>query len=179
MIALVRRGPGRVSPLGHLRRQRRTPGCRLRDPIKPVTVRTVAVHPGTVYAASLTPLPRTTGNSRRHLRSPMRRTSPRSHRQKRAATGPDHGSGCPSAGFVSRRLTADSRPCCRARAVPVPPPAARSDAAPTAKRSRPLETACLCQRKTLPRHQTAWRVDIQLALRRSEAKQRLETAKLG
>ena len=132
------------------------------DPIKPVAVRTVAVHPGTVYTASLTPLP---SDNRQLTPAPAVSQCGEHHhdrhRQKRAATGRTDGGGCPSAGFVSRRLTASFNACgCRARAgsrcaaCRKGHQLCRTDGK---SRVRWKQRAC-ANRKRCTRRQTAWRV---------------------
>jgi D-alanyl-D-alanine carboxypeptidase len=147
------------------------------DPIKPVTVRTVAVHPGTVYAASLTPLP---SDSRQLTPAPAVtnaanittiavRSEPPPAELTVAAVPPPASSPTASPPALTPVAAAPAP-------VPVPPTAAK--AAPPAKvasagNSVPVPTASAAP-AIKPRG--TWLIQIGALPDESEAKQRLETA---
>lgn len=150
------------------------------DPIKPVTVRTVAVHPGTVYAASLTPLP---SDNRQLTPAPAvtnaaNITTIATVRSEPPPAGPTVAAAPPPASSPAASPP-DSTPVAAAP-VPVPPPAAKviGPAAPTAKvasagNSVPVPTASAAP-ASKPRG--AWLIQVGALPDESEAKQRLETA---
>ena len=151
------------------------------DPIKPVTVRTVAVHPGTVYAASLTPLP---SDNRQLTPAPAvtnaaNITTIATVRSEPPPAGPTVAAAPPPASSPAASPP-DSTPVAAAPApVPVPPPAAKviGPAAPTAKvasagNSVPVPTASAAAIKS----RGAWLIQVGALPDESEAKQRLETA---
>jgi D-alanyl-D-alanine carboxypeptidase len=147
------------------------------DPIKPVTVRTVAVHPGTVYAASLTPLP---SDNRQLAPAPAVtnaanittiavRSEPPPAELTVAAAPPPASSPTASPPALTPVAAAPAP-------VPVPPTAAK--AAPPAKvasagNSVPVPTASAAP-AIKPRG--TWLIQIGALPDESEAKQRLETA---
>jgi D-alanyl-D-alanine carboxypeptidase len=151
------------------------------DPIKPVTVRTVAVHPGTVYAASLTPLP---SDNRQLTPAPAvtnaaNITTIATVRSEPPPAGATVAAAPPPASSPAASPP-DSTPVAAAPApVPVPPPAAKviGPAAPTAKvasagNSVPVPTASAAAIKS----RGAWLIQVGALPDESEAKQRLETA---
>jgi D-alanyl-D-alanine carboxypeptidase len=151
------------------------------DPIKPVAVRTVAVHPGTVYSASLTPLP---SDNRQLMPAPAVtnaanittiatvRSEPQPAGPVVAAAPPPASS--PAAPPASTAVAAAPAP------VPVPPPAAKviAPAVPTAKvasagNSVPVPTASAAP---VVKPRGAWLIQVGALPDESDAKQRLEAA---
>ncbi|HEX3337845.1 MAG TPA: D-alanyl-D-alanine carboxypeptidase [Pseudolabrys sp.] len=151
------------------------------DPIKPVAVRTVAVHPGTVYSASLTPLP---SDNRQLMPAPAVtnaanittiatvRSEPQPAGPAVAASPPPASS--PAAPPASTAVAAAPAP------VPVPPPAAKviAPAVPTAKvasagNSVPVPTASAAP---VVKPRGAWLIQVGALPDESDAKQRLEAA---
>ena len=148
------------------------------DPIKPVTVRTVAVHPGTVYAASLTPLP---SDNRQLTPAPAvtnaaNITTIATVKSEPPPAGATVAAAPPPASSPAASPP-DSTPVAAAP-VPVPPPAAKviGPAAPTAKVASagnvPVPTASAAAIKS----RGAWLIQVGALPDESEAKQRLETA---
>jgi D-alanyl-D-alanine carboxypeptidase len=147
------------------------------DPIKPVTVRTVAVHPGTVYAASLTPLPSdnrqltpaSAVTNAANITTIAVRSEPPPAELTVAAAPPPASSPTASPPALTPVAAAPAP-------VPVPPTAAK--AAPPAKvasagNSVPVPTASAAP-AIKPRG--TWLIQIGALPDESEAKQRLETA---
>jgi D-alanyl-D-alanine carboxypeptidase len=150
------------------------------DPIKPVTVRTVAVHPGTVYAASLTPLP---SDNRQLTPAPAvtnaaNITTIATVRSEPPPAGPTVAAAPPPASSPAASPP-DSTPVA-APPVPVPPPAAKviEPAAPTAKVASAGNSVPVPAASAAPaiKPRGAWLIQIGALPDESEAKQRLETA---
>jgi D-alanyl-D-alanine carboxypeptidase len=145
------------------------------EPIKPVTVRTVAVHPGTVYAASLTPLP---SDNRQLTPAPAvtnaaNITTIATVRSEPPPAGPTVAAAPPPASSPAASPP-DSTPVAAAPApVPVPPPAAPTAKVASAGNSVPVPTASAAP-AIKPRG--TWLIQIGALPDESEAKQRLETA---
>jgi D-alanyl-D-alanine carboxypeptidase len=145
------------------------------EPIKPVTVRTVAVHPGTVYAASLTPLP---SDNRQLTPAPAvtnaaNITTIATVRSEPPPAGPTVAAAPPPASSPTASPP-DSTPVAAAPApVPVPPPAAPTAKVASAGNSVPVPSASAAP-AIKPRG--AWLIQVGALPDESEAKQRLETA---
>jgi len=152
------------------------------DPIKPVTVRTVAVHPGTVYTASLTPLP---SDNRQLTPAPAitnaaNITTIATVRSEPPPAGPTAAAAPPPASSPAASPPASTPVAAAPAPVPAAPPALKvtSSAAPTAKvasagNSVPVPTASAAP-AAKPRG--AWLIQVGALPDESEAKQRLETA---
>jgi D-alanyl-D-alanine carboxypeptidase len=150
------------------------------DPIKPVTVRTVAVHPGTVYAASLTPLP---SDNRQLTPAPAvtnaaNITTIATVRSEPPPAGPTVAAAPPPASSPAASPP-DSTPVA-APPVPVPPPAGKviEPAAPTAKVASAGNSVPVPAASAAPaiKPRGAWLIQIGALPDESEAKQRLEIA---
>ena len=144
------------------------------DPIKPVTVKTVAVHPGTIYAASLSPVPSdnrqlTPATNAANIttiatvRSDPLSPAPRAT----AAASPTSPPAAPSAAAVPP-----------ASLPPVAPPAVEPAEQPakvaSAASSVPVPVASAASIARTPRG--GWLIQIGALPDENEAKQRLETA---
>jgi D-alanyl-D-alanine carboxypeptidase len=151
------------------------------DPIKPVTVRTVAVHRGPVYTASLTPLP---SDNRQLAPAPAvtnaaNITTIATVRSEPPPAGPTVAAAPPPASSPAASPSPSTPMAAAPAPVPVPPPAkVTALAAPTAKvasagNSVPVPTASAAP-AIKPRG--AWLIQVGALPDESEAKQRLETA---
>ena len=133
------------------------------EPIKPNTVKTVAVHPGTLYTASLSPLP---SDSRQLTPAPAIATATNITTINTVRSDPPATAAVPSAPSPSP-----------APPLPASPPTAKPFAAPekvaSAGTSVPLPAATI---ESAAKARSGWIIQVGALPDEKEAKQRLETA---
>ena len=133
------------------------------EPIKPNTVKTVAVHPGTLYTASLSPLP---SDSRQLTPAPAIATATNITTINTVRSDPPATAAVPSAPSPSP-----------APPLPASAPTAKPFAAPekvaSAGTSVPLPAATI---KSASKARSGWIIQVGALPDEKEAKQRLETA---
>ena len=138
-----------------------TPGST--EPIKPNAVKTVAVHPGTMYTASLSPLP---SDSRQLTPAPAIATATNITTINTVRSDPPATAAVPSAPSPSP-----------APPLPASPPTAKPFAAPekvaSAGTSVPLPAATI---ESASKARSGWIIQVGALPDEKEAKQRLETA---
>ena len=157
-----------------------TPGST--DPIKPVTVRTVAVHPGAMYTASLSPLP---SDNRQLTPAPAvtnaaNITTITTVRSEPPPAGPTVAAAPLPASSTAASPPASTPVAAAPAPVPVPPPAAKVTAAatPTAKVASAGNSLAVPTASPAPvvKPRGAWLIQVGALPDESDAKQRLETA---
>jgi len=168
------------------------------DPIKPTSVKTVIVHPATIYTASLTPLP---SNNRQLVPAPVVsnpasvttistvRSEPPLAPAPAApvaatAASPAVAPAPPPAGAAlpSSPIRNETAPATQPVAAAVPPPAPPTVAPPVAQPRSPTKVAALANDTPAPaepvtRQRSGWLIQVGALPDETEARQRLEAAR--
>jgi len=168
------------------------------DPIKPTSVKTVIVHPATIYTASLTPLP---SNNRQLVPAPVVsnpasvttistvRSEPPLAPAPAApvaatAASPAVAPAPPPAGaaWPSSPIRNETAPATQPVAAAVPPPAPPTVAPPVAQPRSPTKVAALANDTPAPaepvtRQRSGWLIQVGALPDETEARQRLEAAR--
>jgi D-alanyl-D-alanine carboxypeptidase len=147
------------------------------DPIKPVTVKTVAVHPGTIYAASLSPVP---SDNRQLTPAAANAANITTIATVRSEPPPP----APNATAAASPASPPAAPLAAAAPPASPPPALPPAAEPAAPAAQPAKVASAGSSVPVPTASAApvtkprggWLIQIGALPDENEARQRLETA---
>jgi D-alanyl-D-alanine carboxypeptidase len=147
------------------------------DPIKPVTVKTVAVHPGTIYAASLSPVP---SDNRQLTPAAANAANITTIATVRSEPAPP----APNATAAASPASPPAAPLAAAAPPASPPPALPPAAEPAAPATQPAKVASAGSSVPVPTASAApvtkprggWLIQIGALPDENEARQRLETA---